>query len=149
MPRCCLTCRRSCVARPSIPRCRRVRWCMCLCATSETLPMNPFPLVEIILWLALFFAPDDTVEIMLTTAEAEGPMVRTERGWSRGDSEFWVKDDMVYLRQRGHVHHETLTAYIYPVLTHDWTGSEVLALSETSTFEMKPDGFVMRINIGD
>lgn len=110
--------------------------------------MNPFPLVEIILWLALFFAPADAVEIILTTPEGEGSFVRTERGWSGGGSEFWLKDDTIHVRQGGHEDSQTLTEYIYPVLTHDWTRSKVLAVSEMSTVEMKPDGFIMRINIG-
>lgn len=111
--------------------------------------MTFYPLLEIILYIALFFAPIDATHVTVTGPDVAMELTRNDTTWTTATTRFSVSDGVV-TRQENSTRTTTRVAdYVKAALNHDWSTAPHITLHDSTTLEKTASGFVIRVNDGD
>lgn len=112
--------------------------------------MTAYPLLQILLYLSLLFAPPDATRVTITgPTPAESLELRvTVNGWAmvRDGAETPISlSEGRLLEKKGDKYESTdLSAHLAPIKGHDWAAAPKLTLAEMATLEKTDAGFVFR-----
>ncbi len=112
--------------------------------------MTTYPLLELILYFALLFAPPDTTRITITgpTPSDTQELRVTVTGWAivrdGEESPVALAADGICLRKAGQPTFTSLGPHVAPGKGHDWTARPKLALDELTSLEKIATGYVFR-----
>jgi hypothetical protein len=114
--------------------------------------MTAYPLLQILLYLSLLFAPPDATRITITGPKpAETLELRvTADGWvvTRDGTETMISlSEGRLLEKKGDKYESTdLTPHLTSAKGHDWIAAPKLTLAGLTTLEKTDTGFVFRLN---
>lgn len=111
--------------------------------------MTFFPLIDILLYLALFFAPPDATHLTISGPDYAIELTRSATGWTSGPATLTTLDRQLIREENGRQETHSLTDHLPATLDPAWTSASKIPLSDATTLEKNPDGFVLRINDGD
>ena len=113
--------------------------------------MNSFPLHEIILYIALLFAPADTTKITVAGPDLSAQLTHAETNWKMANASFSIADDTLVREENAAKTSQPLAEYLPKELrSHDWAKTKKITLPMGGvTVEKKASGFIVRINDRD
>ncbi|MHA3771542.1 hypothetical protein ACXR0O_08395 [Verrucomicrobiota bacterium sgz303538] len=112
--------------------------------------MSVFPLLQILFFIAAYFAPKDATQITVAGPDVSVRWTLTANGWSNENKVWSLKGNSTVVRESGRADDVTnVTSFVKPALTHDWAKEKKVTLAPMQTLEKTKDGFVFRLNAGD
>ena len=111
--------------------------------------MTFYPLTEIILYIALFFAPPDTTHVTVAGPDFSIELTRGETVWTAGAVKLSAANGLLTREENSKQQSQAVDDYVKPALNHDWTITPKVTLHALTTLEKTTSGFVVRVNDGD
>lgn len=111
--------------------------------------MFSYPLTQIILYIALFFAPPDTTHITVAGPDYTMELVREGSVWSHGAIRFSINDGQLIRQENSTRETQAVGDYVKAAVGHNWITSPKITLHDLTTLEKTASGFVVRVNDGD
>ncbi|MFA6287191.1 MAG: SLBB domain-containing protein [Opitutaceae bacterium] len=110
--------------------------------------MISYPLIEIILYIALFFAPADATHVTLAGPDFAMELTRVETIWTAGAVKLSASDGRLIREENSTQKTQAVGDYVKAVLNHDWTVAPKITLHDSTSLEKTHSGFVVRVNDG-
>ena len=113
-----------------------------------------YPLLHILIYLSLLFAPADSARITITGPDQSVEIVRTASGWAattQGGKPAAVSlsDGVLTLQPEGEAPQAIpLVTFVSAAVGHDWAQEPKITLHEATTLEKTPVGFLLRLEDG-
>ena len=111
--------------------------------------MIQLPLIEIILYIALFFAPPDATHISVAGPDYSIELTREKTAWTSGPATFTALDDSLIRDENAKKETTSVAAFVKAALNHDWSRVSKIKLQDSATLEKTASGFFVRVNDGD
>ncbi len=111
--------------------------------------MTFYPLTQILLYLALFFAPPDATHITVTGPGISIGLARDKTGWTDGGARLSAADGQLTREENSDRETTPVADRVKAALGNDWTLAPKITLHDATTLEKTAAGFVFRINEGD
>ena len=111
--------------------------------------MTFYPLIEIILYIALLFAPPDATHVTISGPDYSIELARTGAAWTAGDIRLVASDGRLVRTENGRGESHPMTEHVAAALDHDWHAVSKITLHDATTLEKTASGFVLRVNDGD
>lgn len=111
--------------------------------------MTLYPLAQILLYLALFFAPPDATQVAITGPDFSIKLTRGETGWTSGAVTFIAAAGQLIRGENLKKETTSVADHVKSALGHDWAVAPKLNLDDATTLEKTADGYLLRVNDGD
>ncbi len=111
--------------------------------------MSFYPLTEILLYIALFFAPPDATHVRVRGPDFSMDLDRSGSAWTTGTITFLASDGQLTRDDNTKRQVQAVGDYVKAALDHDWTTVPKIILHDATSLEKTPAGFVVRTNDGD
>jgi hypothetical protein len=111
--------------------------------------MIALPLLQILFFVAAFFAPKDATRITLVGPNHSTHWTLTADGWAEEKKLWSVKGNSTVIRESGRSDEVVdVSSFVKAALAHDWAKEKKATLAARQTLEKTEDGFVFRLNAG-
>ena len=110
--------------------------------------MTAYPFTQILLYLALFFAPPDT-HVTIVGPDISLMVDRDETGWRTGPGHLSAADGELTYELNSDRETTPVADRIKAAIGNDWTLTPKVTLHDTTTLEKTATGFIFRVNDGD
>ena len=111
-----------------------------------------YPLLQILLYIAMLFAPADTDRISITGPDHSCEMTLTGQLWKFTGSDHAglasIKDGTITLLSGGQRETLSVLEYVAAAVGNDWSKEPKVRLHEATTLEKSAGGFVLRVDEG-
>ena len=111
-----------------------------------------YPVVHILFYIAMWFAPPDVVRISITGPDDAFELTRVTGEWKFTSKEVSgiaaIKDGKAMVTVDGEVKEIQAASFIAAAIGHDWTKQAKVTLQDQNTLEKTADGFMLRTDDG-
>jgi hypothetical protein len=107
--------------------------------------MTFFPLTEILLYIAIFFAPFDATHVVISGPNLSMELTRGEAFWSSGPVKFTAVESQLAREENSTSKTTNVYEYVQNALKANWASEERVFLDNTTTLKKTPSGFIMRV----
>ena len=114
--------------------------------------MTAYPLLQILLYLSLLFAPPDATRVTITgPTPAETLELRvTVNGWAMvrdgAETPIFLSEGRLLVKNEEKYESTEVGAHVAPAKGHDWSAAPKLKLAGLTTLEKTATGYVFRMN---
>ena len=111
-----------------------------------------YPIVHILLYIAMWFAPPDVDRVSITCPDDAFELTRISGEWKFTSKEVSgiaaIKDGKAIVTVDGQVKEIQAASFIASAIGHDWTKQPKVTLQDQNTLEKTAAGFVLRTDDG-
>jgi hypothetical protein len=112
--------------------------------------MSVLPLLQILFFIAAYFAPQDATQIEVTGPDLSARWTLNGNEWAEGGGLWSVKGTSILRRESGKPDESVdVLPFVKQALTNDWKRDYLAQLSSHRSLEKVERGWVLRLNTGD